>query len=185
MPIFTAYWQGKPVSVLCDSGAQLSVASSKIFFNQENSENISTFDRTICAANQNVFTVKGALKSLKVNVFPSFDLNFTEIPLMEQLPVDIIIVKPQLTKLGFSLPKGKNNCFILGGKIIKMNQKDYRIAKTPSKITIEPSFNNVITVKNPYHNISSSKYILISPLSKLTINNKFLVNADIVCSFAH
>ena len=112
LPYFTAYIAGNAVKILADCGAQRSVACSNAFFTK-NKSNITNCDIVLRAANHNIFEVHGALISLKVDVFPTFAINLTNVPILSSLPCDLILGYPDLCELGFSIPKGVTSYFFL------------------------------------------------------------------------
>ena len=181
LPKFTAYINGRSLTVLCDSGAQITAALASIF-EDENKDNRTSCTREIRAANHAIFETAGALKNLTLDVFPSFKIQLQDIPLLTKLPVDLILGYPDLCKLGFSIPRGNTSFFYLENKRIKKNQADYRILRVPKKTNINPSFFNSISIRNPYFNISKEKELLISPIPSLSITNKLVVNAAVVAN---
>ena len=178
LPVFTGYVNGKSVKILADSGCQKTVIKTSSF--PEYFEKISECNLSFKAANSIGLKVDGEIDNLKIKIFNNFCLDFKNVPMLSNLPFDILIGYPDLQKIGFSLPKNNDTYFTLGDFKIKINQNDYRIVRTKNFKKIGPNFENILSITNPYFGLTDASELLITPLSKLQKNNRLGINSAIV-----
>ena len=178
LPTFTAYMNGKQITVLADSGAQRTVAKTGSFLTEKSK--ISKCNMSFRAANSTQLQVDGQLDIISFNIFNDFEITLNNVPLLASLPYDVLLGFPDLQKLGFSLPKGDSSYFKLSNYTIKINQPDYRILKTGKFTKINPSYENTVLLKNPFYQLSNAENLLISPLDKLSKNNRLVITPMLV-----